>query len=170
MAIIRKKRGDKIYLYEYKNVRENGKVKHRFVSYLGVEGTDGKSVKKPKRVLDKVELGSGKSYGAVAVLWKLVEELRFEELIDKIVGERKGFSSGKLLAICAVNKCLDTRSLSKLHEWYKRTDLPFFTTYSQDVVSKNNVLLISSLCILHFLHKKMSVQETCLTECAISLS
>ncbi len=45
-----------------------------------------------------------------------------------------------MLAICAVNKCLDPRSLSKLHDWYKRTDLPFFTTYSQDIVSKNNVL------------------------------
>ncbi len=84
MAIVRKKRGDKIYLYEYKNVRENGKVKHNFVRYLGVEGSDGKLVKKPKRVLDKIELGSGKLYGAVAVLWKLVEELRFEELIDRL--------------------------------------------------------------------------------------
>lgn len=140
MAVIRKKRGGKIYLYEYRSIRENGKVKHKFVRYLGVEGNDGKPVKKPRRVLDKVELGSGKSYGAIAVLWKLTEELGFEEIIDKVVGERQGFSAGKLLTICAVNKCLDTRSLSKLHDWYKRTDLPFFTDYSPETISKNNVL------------------------------
>lgn len=140
MAIVRKKRGDKVYLYEYKNVREKGKVKHKFIKYLGVEGDKGEPVKKPKRVLDKVQLGSGKSYGAIAVLWKLAEELGFEEIIDDIIGERKGFSAGRLLTVCCINKCLDSQSLNKLHRWYERTDLPFFTEYYSDTLSKNNIL------------------------------
>lgn len=140
MAIVRKKRGNKIYLYEYKNTRENGKVKHKFVRYLGVEGKDGKPTKKPQRVLDKIKLDSGKSYGAVALLWKLAEELGFEEIINKIVGERKGYSAGSMLTICAINKCIDPVSLSKLNRWYSRTDLPFFTAYSPEVLSKNNAL------------------------------
>lgn len=140
MTTVRKKVGDKVYLYKYKNVREGEKVKHKFVKYLGVEGKDGKPIKRPKRILDKVELGSGKLHGAVALLWKLSQELGFEEVIDRIVGERKGFSAGKLLTLCCINKCLDPKSLSKLHYWYGRTDLPNLSGYSKEIVSKNNVL------------------------------
>lgn len=140
MTIVRKKRGDKIYLYEYKNIREKNKIKHKFVRYLGVEGKDGKPIKKPERILDKIKLGSGKSYGAVAILWELAEELGFEEIIDKIVGERKGYSAGKMLTICAINKCIDPVSLSKINRWYCRTELPSFTNQSPESISKNNML------------------------------
>ena len=38
MTFIRKKKvGDKVYLVEVKNVRENGKIKQKYVRYLGKE-------------------------------------------------------------------------------------------------------------------------------------
>ena len=46
MTFIRKvKVGKRIYLAEVKNMRENGKVKQKFIRYLGRE-IDGKAVKK----------------------------------------------------------------------------------------------------------------------------
>ncbi len=140
MAICRQKQGNKVYLKEYKSIRVDGKVKHVFVKYLGVEGKDGKPERRPEHVLDKVKIGSGKSYGAVAVLWKLAQQLKIEETIDKIVGRTQGFSVGKLLTICSINKCLDPQSLSTLQRWYRRTDLPSLTGYTPEIISKNNFL------------------------------
>ena len=140
MTIIRKKRGNKVYLYEYQSIRNKDKVVHKFVRYLGVEGKDGKPERKPEHVLDKVNIGAGKSYGAVKVLWQLAQQLKIEETIDKIAGRTQGFSVGKLLTICCINKCLDPQSLSTLQRWYKRTDLPSITGYAPEVVSKNNFL------------------------------
>lgn len=140
MTLVKKKRGGKVYLYEYRSIRHKDTVKHKFIRYLGVEGKDGKPQKKPEHVLDKVNIGAGKSYGAVTVLWQLAQQLKLEETIDKIVGRTQGFSVGKLLTICSINKCLDPQSLSSLQRWYKRTDLPSLTGYTPEVISKNNLL------------------------------
>ena len=53
MTFIRKKKvGDKVYLVEVKNVRENGKIKQKFVKYIGRE-VNGKAVKKVAREAEK---------------------------------------------------------------------------------------------------------------------
>lgn len=140
MAICRQKRGDKVYLYRYRSVRDGSKVRHVYEEYLGVEGPDGKPVKKPNRVLDKVKLSSAHSYGAVALLWRICQELGLEEAIDSVVVKRKGYSAGRLLSLMAINKCLDPKSLSKFSNWYKTTALPDLTGIPFEVVSKNNLL------------------------------
>lgn len=140
MAICRQKRGDKVYLYRYKSVREGKRVRHVFQEYLGIEGPDGKPVKKPRRVLDKVKLSHARDYGAVAVLWRLCQELGIEETVDTIVAKKKGFSAGRLLSLMAINRCLEPKSLNSFSYWYSRTELPRLADLAPRYLSKNNLL------------------------------
>lgn len=139
MAICKQKRGNKVYLYKYRNVREGKKVRHEFVEYLGVEGPDGKPVKKPKRIVDRVRISSARAYGGVAVLWRLCQEIGIENVIDSIAAKR-GFSAGRLLSLLAINRCLQPKSLTKFPSWYERTELPVLAELPPSAVSKNNML------------------------------
>lgn len=139
MAICRQKRGNKVYLYKYKSVREGKKVRHKFEEYLGVEGPDGKPIRKPRRIIDRVRISSARAYGGVAVLWRLCQEIGIEDVIDSLAPKR-GFPAGRLLSLLAINRCLRPVSLTKLPAWYGRTELPELAGLSTDAVSKDNLL------------------------------
>ena len=57
LAIKRHKRGNRVYLSEYRNRRVDGKVKSEFIRYLGVE-ENGEIAKTPVKAIDKVS-GTG---------------------------------------------------------------------------------------------------------------
>ena len=110
MAICRQKRGNKVYLYKYKSVREGKKVRHKFEEYLGVEGPDGKPIRKPRRIIDRVRISSARAYGGVAVLWRLCQEIGIEDVIDSLAPKR-GFPAGRLLSLLAINRVLSVTGL-----------------------------------------------------------
>ena len=72
------KKGNKIYLCEYRSVREGKKVRSEFVRYLGIE-SDQEKVPLPKRTMInwKTPERSVRA-GDVAVLWSIVSEMKID--------------------------------------------------------------------------------------------
>lgn len=142
MAIHRQKRGNKTYLYEYRNVREGKKVRSIFVRYLGTE--DGsKPARKPKRVLDKLCMSSSRRAGDVRLLWKIAEDLDFAGIIDRICCQNSctgGPSPGKFLTIWAINRALDPESCTRLEGWVPTTDLPLLAGIEEKAFTKDAFL------------------------------
>jgi transposase len=139
MAICREKRGNSVYLAEYKNVRVNGKVKHIYVKGLGVEGPDGKPIRKPKRVLDNVDISGTRRYGDVAVMWELAEFLHFPDIIDRITPSNSDVSTGKILTMWAVNRAISPESATGLQQWARRTALADLAEVSVDKLNKDRI-------------------------------
>jgi hypothetical protein len=110
MSFIRKKKvKDKIYLVDVKNVRENGKIKQKFIRYLGRE-VDGKA---EKRVLTKnIQATSVKQSLDVLAIDKIAEELKLKEIKYK--------SALSLV----YSQLLEKRSINKLEDWIRYTEIP----------------------------------------------
>ena len=142
MAIHKVKRGDKVYLSEYKKVREGKKVKSIFVRYIGPEDQI-KEGKKPKRVLDRIQMSRSHRAGDVRLLWKIAEDLDFVNIIDRICcGESyiEGPSPAKFLTVWAINRVLDPESCTQLERWVKTTDLPLLTGIEAELFTKDAFL------------------------------
>ncbi|MGC8496703.1 MAG: DUF4277 domain-containing protein [Thermoplasmata archaeon] len=121
MTIARVKKGNSVYLYNYKNIRVNGKVKHVYQGYIGVE-RNGK-LKEGKHRLDALELSNTKRYGDIAVLWDIAETIMLPETIDQIVKSNMKVSVGKLITIMAINRLIDSKSLTQLERWLSNTGM-----------------------------------------------
>jgi len=143
MAIKRHKRGDRVYLSEYKNVREGKKVKSVFIRYLGPE-EEVKAGKKPtKRVLDRVQISRSNRAGDVRLLWRIAEDLDFIGTIDRICCQEfsiQGPSPGKFLTIWAINRALEPESCTQLERWVKTTDLPELANLEPEFFKKDAFL------------------------------
>src|SRR3989338_4157291 len=110
MAFIRKiKVGKKVYLAEVKSYRENGKIKQKFIRYLGRE-VNGKAV---KRVLTSdIHAISVKQSLDVLVIDKIAEELKLKEIPYK--------SALSLV----YSQLLEKMSITKIEDWMKYTEIP----------------------------------------------
>ena len=110
MTFIRKKKvGDKVYLIEVKNVRENGKIKQKFVKYLGRE-VNGKAVKKV--ATSDIQAMNVKQSLDVLSIDKIAEELKLKEVPHK-----------PALSL-AYSQLLEKRSINKLEDWMRYTEIP----------------------------------------------
>lgn len=147
MTICRKKQGNKVYLQEYKSIRVKGKVRHIFVKHLGVEGKDGKPIRKPIHALDRIGFSKTQFYGATSVLWNICEELNLENLINGNIHRTEGFSVGKLLIAIAINKVINPLRFRKIQTWIKRTNLAELMNYEDSVFAKHNLLrALDAIC------------------------
>ena len=110
MSFIRKKKvGDKVYLVEVKNVREKGKIKQKFIRYLGRE-INGKA---EKRVLTKdIQATNVKQSLDVLAIDKIAEELKLKEIQYK-----------HALSL-VYSQLLEKRSINKLENWIRYTEIP----------------------------------------------
>ena len=110
MAFIRKiKVGKKVYLAEVKSYRENGKIKQKFIRYLGRE-VNGKAV---KRVLTSdIHAISVKQSLDVLAIDKIAEELKLKEIPYK--------SALSLV----YSQLLEKMSITKIEDWMKYTEIP----------------------------------------------
>ena len=110
MAFIRKiKVGKKVYLAEVKSYRENGKIKQKFIRYLGRE-VNGKPV---KRVLTSdIQAISVKQSLDVLAIDKIAEELKLKEIPYK-----------PALSL-AYSQLLEKMSIAKIEDWMKYTEIP----------------------------------------------
>jgi len=110
MTFIRKKKvGEKVYLIEVKNVRENGKIKQKFVKYLGRE-INGKAVKKV--ATSDIQAMNVKQSLDVLSIDKIAEELKLKEI------------SFKPALSLAYSQLLEKRSINKLEDWMRYTEIP----------------------------------------------
>jgi transposase len=110
MTFIRKiKVGKKVYLAEVKSYRENGKIKQKFIRYLGRE-VNGKAV---KRVLTSdIQAISVKQSLDVLAIDKIAEELKLKEI------------SYKPALSLAYSQLLEKMSITKIEDWMKYTEIP----------------------------------------------
>lgn len=143
MAIKRHKRGDCVYLAEYKSYREGGKVKSKYVRYIGPEDKVTGKPKPAKRVLDRIKMSRSYRAGDVGLLWQIATDLDFIPIIDRIcTGESEimGPSPGKLLTIWAINRAIDPESATQLQHWAPTTDLPRLAGLPRETFTKDAFL------------------------------
>jgi hypothetical protein len=145
--VYRRKAGDRVYLEERESYRAKGKVRNRFVRYLGVEGT---TPGVPRRELDRVVHGDSRRAGAVRLLWTIAEDLQFRMTIDRIGGRRAPLdtpSSGTYLTAWAINRVLDPESATQLGPWVATTDLPVLAGFPDEAFAKDDFLnALDTLC------------------------
>lgn len=123
MTFIRKKKvGSKTYLVEVKSVREHGKIKQKFIRYLGKE-INGKPVKKV--FANKIEVKSVKQSLDVLAIDKIAEELNIKSLENPYV-----------LSL-VYSQLLENKSINKLESWMKYTEIPYLLGF--DKVSVKNL-------------------------------
>ncbi|MGI0054154.1 MAG: IS1634 family transposase [Thermoplasmata archaeon] len=145
--VYRRKSGDRVYLEERESYRVKGKVRNRFVRYLGVEGeTPGV----PRRALDRVAHGDSRRAGAVRLLWTLAEDLGFPKEIDRIGGRRSSSetpSAGTYLTLWAINRVLDPERATQLGPWVATTDLPLLSGFPDETFTKDAFLnALDTIC------------------------
>jgi transposase len=143
MAIKRHKRGDRVYLAEYKSVRVGKKVVSKFVRYIGPDEKRNDSEKPQRRVLDRLQLNRSYRSGDVKLLWSIAKDLGFCQLIDTICCSKSSFegpSPGKLLTAWAINRALDPESATRLERWIPTTELPTLLDLPEDVFTKDAFL------------------------------
>jgi hypothetical protein len=127
MAVHKVKRGDRVYLSEYKSVREGEKVKSVFVRYLGPEDEIERGRRPKKRVMDRIQLSRSYKAGDITLLWEIARDLDLQGIIDGIccqVQHIPGPSPGKFLTAWAINRVVDPESCTQLERWVPTTDLP----------------------------------------------
>lgn len=143
MAIKRHKRGDRVYLAEYKSVRVGKKVISKFVRYIGPEDKQNVSDKPKRKVLDRLQLNHSYRSGDVKLLWSIADDLGFVELIDTICCSKSSFegsSPGKLLTAWAINRALNPESATRLERWMPTTELPNLLSLPENSCTKDAFL------------------------------
>ncbi|WP_393972170.1 IS1634 family transposase [Oxyplasma meridianum] len=123
MAIKRHKKGNKVYLAEYKSKRVNGKVVSTYVRYIGRENAD-KTVKKSSRSIDRIESPGSTRAGDVDLLWAIAQDLAIPRIIDEMCLPGSSISTGKVLTAWAINRVVDPESATQLESWVRTTDIP----------------------------------------------
>lgn len=126
MAFIRKtKIKGKIYLYIVTNKWVKGKVKQKFVAYLGRE----KDL--PEILLDSMKMKKllnsdieNLSYQAPLVLWNLSQELEITKIFsDNLRKKAWGVPASLASTLMMLNYTMESKSKDKLSRWYEQTYL-----------------------------------------------
>jgi transposase len=143
MAVKRHRRGDRVYLSEYKQVREGKRIKSVFIRYLGPEDRVKAGKKPGRRVLDALDIKRSYRAGDVRLLWNIAKDLGFIETIDGICCQKsriEGPSPGKFLTVWAINRVIDPESCTQLERWVTTTDLPSITGIDRELFTKDAFL------------------------------
>lgn len=88
--------------------------------------------------------GSVVEYGASRALWELIKRLDLVEVINRAAPKRNGTPVGELVAIMAMNRCLDPKAKWEIPDWYERTCLPELTDIE---LSKENGYQTLTRCL-----------------------
>ena len=122
MATIQKKvsRGH-VYWQIVESRRVNGKPRPIVLEHLG----------SAEKLLRRLQEGPGTpikarifSFGALAALWQIAEELDVVGIIDTESPKRnQGLSCGQYMLLAALNRCVAASSKASLYEWYRTTVL-----------------------------------------------
>jgi len=136
MAFIKKiRRGDKTYLIKVESYREDGKVKHRYLEYVGKEA-NGKKILSSS--ISNIEIESVKLYGPLAVLDSLAKEINLPCILGEYCDE--------ILSMVYAH-CVEPKSINQMGNWFKKTDLNF-------ILNLENVTEARLLEALDFINRK----------------
>lgn len=151
MSFIRNKRiGGNIYRYRVETYyTKDGKPRQRVLEYLGrvVKTKRGEKLIKPRSSIDRLDVVRVSSFGPVAVLLALADDLDVVKTIDGTVPQAQKTSTGALLLLMAINHLVGRKSVSKIPTWYRRTSLPRLLGIPPDEVTKERLLgAMDALC------------------------
>jgi len=141
MAKNRIKRGNRVYLYERENYRDEfGKVKHRNTRYLGIEVVENGETRiiPPKKSRKNIEITKSVRYGDIFILYYLFKEYGIIEQIDELI-PRRGLPVGAVFASLAINHIIDRESLNLFYKWYQDTALEDFTKIPTKKLNSTNL-------------------------------
>ena len=100
----------------------NGKPRLFVIAHLG---TADKLCQRLTQTHDKPIKSRVFSFGGVAALLKMAQELNLVDIIDRHVSKRvQGFSVETYLLLAAINRCLASCSKNQIASWYQKTALP----------------------------------------------
>lgn len=112
MVFVRRyRRGNSTYLAEVESYREGGKIKQRFVRYVGREA-DGRTILSCS--VSEAEVTGVRIYGPLLLLNAVAEKIGLSKLLG-------GY--GDYLLSLAYAHCVEPDSLKKIVGWYQRTDI-----------------------------------------------
>lgn len=122
------------YYYLRECQRVNGKPKIVKTIYLG---TLKKLLAAPRaQTLAKPQTVAVSSFGAVAALLNLAQQLDLVALIDEHVPKRRqGLSVGQYLLVAAINRAVHPTSKAQLADWYRHTALTRLLPVPSDQLS-----------------------------------
>jgi transposase len=126
-SIIKKRRGDHVYLYAATSARVQGQPRIVDQVYLGTE----------QEVLARLTTTAGgdptlpaetvhRGFGDVAAVWSMLQRLDAVTVIDEVLGQARvhgGVSVGTYLALAALNRVCDPRSKAGFASWWAGTAL-----------------------------------------------
>jgi len=125
MTFIRKtKIKGKVYLYLVANRWIKGKVKQKYLAYLGREEKFPKLLEDvlPLRQMAKYDI-ENLSYSAAIELIKIANEIEITKIFSDAFPKKYGVDAGIASTIMILNYCLESKSKNKLSDWYDQTYL-----------------------------------------------
>lgn len=112
MSFIRKiQKGGKVYLAEVENKWIDGKCIQKHIRYIGKE-VDGKTVLASS--ISDIEVEAVKLYGPLLVLHHIAQKIDLSQHLG---------SYGDEILSMVYAHCLDYQSITKMEQWFERTDL-----------------------------------------------
>lgn len=113
MTFIRKiKRGDRVYLAEVENHRHDGKVRQKFIRYIGVEPNNDKKLFPSSN--DELAFDGAKVYGSIICLDSIARQIGLHDLL--------GSHAPSILSLVYCH-CHDYRSVVDAERWVRKTDI-----------------------------------------------
>ena len=126
MTFIRKtKIGKHTYLYLVTNKWINGKVRQKFLGYLGREDALPKLLERllPLKKINEAEL-ENVLYQTPVSLWNLMEQMELRSIFTRHFSKKWGVDAATAAAVMVLNYAVDRQTKNTLSEWYAQTWLP----------------------------------------------
>lgn len=140
MAFIKKNyRKGHCYYSIVEGYKEDGKVKHRTLLYIGrldnlteekrrrievaVKGIPLEKRPEIEECIDSLAVCNVKNHGEVDLLYRIAEKLDLRNIINRHVIKSGGVDVGTQMMILAINRCLDAVALQNVGLWYHHTTL-----------------------------------------------
>jgi transposase len=121
-SIVGKRQGNKTYYYLVESARVGGKPRIVSQRYLGPA---------EEVVARLTETGPGEpdrtrhlGFGDLAAVWAMLERLQVAQIVDDVVGPRRGdaaASVGTYIALATANRVVDPRSKRAFSDWWDKT-------------------------------------------------
>jgi transposase len=121
-SIVGKKQGGKTYYYLVESARVGGKPRIVSQRYLG--SADEIATRLSEAGPGEPDRTRHLAFGDLAAVWSMLERLKVAEIVDDVVGARRGdaqASVGTYIALATANRVVDPCSKRKFADWWKTT-------------------------------------------------
>lgn len=126
MVFIRKtKIKGNVYLYLVTNKWVNGKVKQKFLGYLGREDKLPQILEKCLTLQKLVDADlENLLYRTPVSLWKLMEQMQLQGILGRHFSKEWGVDAATAACVMILNYATDRKSKCRIEDWYSQTYLP----------------------------------------------